>query len=51
MLSAMAQTEDQGFTIDWYNLGCLIYECLTGQPPYNEDQVYGNVQSETLAIP
>merc|ERR1711916_373502 len=43
-----------GKAVDWWSFGTLMYEMLTGLPPfYSQDvqQMYKKIMSEELAIP
>ena len=33
----MLERKGHTFSLDWYLLGVLIYECLEGMPPYYDD--------------
>jgi serine/threonine protein kinase len=38
-----------GFAVDWWSVGCIIYEMLTGQPPYmlvggNKEELFENIR-------
>ena len=41
-------------TVDWYLLGVLIYEMVTGLPPFyssNRDKLFENIVKGQLLIP
>lgn len=43
-----------GKSVDWYNLGVLMYEFLVGVPPYysdNLEKLYENIQSGPIQFP
>ena len=43
-----------GKTVDWYLLGVLFYEMLTGVPPYfspNKDELFENIKKSPLKMP
>jgi len=43
-----------GFTVDWYGIGVLLYELLSGRPPYynrNRDTLFKNIASAKLKVP
>lgn len=40
------QKKNYGKSVDWYNLGVLLYEFLVGRPPYYDDdmdKLYENI--------
>jgi len=48
------QNRNYGKSVDWYNLGVLMYEFLVGVPPYysdNIDKLYENIQSGPIQFP
>lgn len=47
----MILNEEFDFTLDWYNVGALIFECLILLPPFNMELISRAVSSENLYIP
>lgn len=50
----MLKRSGHGKSVDWYLLGCLLYEMLVGIPPYysnNKEQLYANIQNGPLKLP
>lgn len=48
------QQRSYGKSVDWYNLGVLLYEFLVGVPPYYNDdldKLYENIQSGPIKFP
>lgn len=40
--------------MDWYNLGVLIYELFTGDPPFfakTQEEIFFNIQNNELQFP
>jgi len=35
MAPEILNQQDYDNTVDWWSLGCLIYEMLTGHPPFS----------------
>lgn len=54
MSPEMLQGRGYTWTIDFYSLGALLYEMLTGLPPFydrNRANMYRKIQRETLVFP
>jgi len=54
MSPEMLQGRGYTWTIDFYSLGALLYEMLTGLPPFydrNRANMYRKIQKETLVFP
>ena len=40
--------------MDWYNLGVLIFEMFTGNPPFfaeTQSEIFNNIKTQELVLP
>ena len=54
MSPEMLQGQGHGRQLDFYSLGALLYEMLTGLPPYydsNRSKLYQNILQEEISLP
>lgn len=54
MAPEMLNKEGHGKAVDWYLLGVLFYEMLTGMPPFfdeNREKLFKNIKEGDLKIP
>lgn len=50
----MVKKTGHGKSMDWYLLGTLVYEMVTGVPPYyseNKDELFENIKNANLKFP
>jgi len=45
-----------GLAVDWWSVGCIIFEMLTGQPPFmlmngNKDELFENITKCNIKLP
>ena len=54
MAPEILQNRNYGKSVDWYNLGVLLYEFMVGVPPYYSDELeklYENILSGPIQFP
>lgn len=45
-----------GLAVDWWSCGCIIYEMLTGQPPFmlnsgNKEELFESIRKVAIKLP
>ena len=54
MSPEMLRREGHDYTLDFYSLGALLFELLTGLPPFyssNKEQMFYNIVEEKPSFP
>ena len=48
--------QGHGRSVDWWSVGCIVYEMLTGQPPFilkdnNREELFDNIRKCNVKYP
>ncbi len=48
------EKKGHGFAVDWWTLGCIIFEMITGLPPYYSDdrkKLFNSIKTQAVTYP
>ena len=52
----IVEKRGHGFAVDWWSVGCIVFEMLTGHPPFiltngNKEELFENIRKCNIKIP